>query len=199
MPWSVVEGRALRNPVRNCGHAPVVDPPAAELDELAGRDHRRVPDPGDQGPLPPSLHPQHAEPLSALWNVTRSTSPSVVALCAAEKVKPPPLPRSASIRPWRDPETGRSPAAVTDAACHDRRRNGAGAAEFPDLASKRSIGSLVSGCLEQLPEYGYQSFLDLPVLIIKSFEFLLRSGLGAPNTAQQHHAVDLPRNLRVWR
>jgi hypothetical protein len=41
----------------------VVHPRAADLDEFAGGDHRRVTDHGDQVPLPPGLDPQHAEPV----------------------------------------------------------------------------------------------------------------------------------------
>ena len=41
----------------------VIDPAAAELDELAGRDRGRVPDHGDQVPLPARLYPQHAEAI----------------------------------------------------------------------------------------------------------------------------------------
>src|SRR6267142_1243571 len=41
----------------------VVDPVAARLDELAGRDHRRVAEDGDQVALAARLDPQHAEPI----------------------------------------------------------------------------------------------------------------------------------------
>ena len=41
---------------------PIVDPPAACLDELAGTDRRSVADDGDQVALAARLHPQHAEP-----------------------------------------------------------------------------------------------------------------------------------------
>ena len=41
----------------------VVHPGATHLDELAGADHRRVADHGDQVSLAPGLDPQHAEPV----------------------------------------------------------------------------------------------------------------------------------------
>jgi hypothetical protein len=41
----------------------VVHPRAADLDELSSGNHRRVANDGDQVPLPPGLHPQHAEPV----------------------------------------------------------------------------------------------------------------------------------------
>jgi hypothetical protein len=40
---------------------PIVDPPPAGLDELAGADARRMADDGDRIPLAPRLHPQDAE------------------------------------------------------------------------------------------------------------------------------------------
>src|SRR5439155_5504365 len=41
----------------------VVDPGATRLDELAGRDHRRMTKDGDQVALAARLDPQHAEPV----------------------------------------------------------------------------------------------------------------------------------------
>jgi hypothetical protein len=41
----------------------VVFPRPARLDELAGRNHRRVAENGDQIALTPRLHPQYAEPV----------------------------------------------------------------------------------------------------------------------------------------
>ena len=60
-------GRSRRRCAQEVGaelHAvrPIVDPPAARLDELAGTDCRRMADDGDQVALAPRLHPQHAEP-----------------------------------------------------------------------------------------------------------------------------------------
>ena len=59
-------GRGRRRRAQEIGaelHAvrPVVDPPAARLDELAGADRRRMADDGDQIALAARLHPQHAE------------------------------------------------------------------------------------------------------------------------------------------
>jgi hypothetical protein len=42
---------------------PVIDPGAVRLDELAGRDHRRVTENGDQVALPAGFDAQHAEPV----------------------------------------------------------------------------------------------------------------------------------------
>ena len=64
MPSSVVGGLALRKDGAELqAVGPVVDPGAAHLDELAGADHRRVADHGDQVALAPGLDPQHAEPV----------------------------------------------------------------------------------------------------------------------------------------
>ena len=41
---------------------PIIDPPAARLDELAGTDRRGMADDGDQVALAARLHPQNAEP-----------------------------------------------------------------------------------------------------------------------------------------
>jgi hypothetical protein len=54
----------------------VVDPAATELDELASRDGRRMPNDGDQVPLTTCLTRRTQKPFSALWNVTRSTNPA---------------------------------------------------------------------------------------------------------------------------
>ncbi len=59
-------GRGRRRRAQEIGaelHAvrPVVDPPPARLDELAGADGRSVADDGDQIALTARLHPQHAE------------------------------------------------------------------------------------------------------------------------------------------
>jgi hypothetical protein len=40
---------------------PIVDPAAARLDELAGGNHRRMADEGDQITVASRFHPQHAE------------------------------------------------------------------------------------------------------------------------------------------
>jgi len=53
---SLEEGRSELDAV-----GAVVDPGSARLDELAGRDHRRVPDNGDQITLTSRLDAQHAE------------------------------------------------------------------------------------------------------------------------------------------
>jgi len=59
-----VEFRRLeeRSPELNTVSA-VVDPGAARLDELAGRDHRGMAKDGDQVALAARLDPQHAEPV----------------------------------------------------------------------------------------------------------------------------------------
>ena len=41
----------------------IVDPGSARLDELAGRDHRRVTEDSDQVALPASFDAKHAEPV----------------------------------------------------------------------------------------------------------------------------------------
>jgi len=53
----------------------VVLPRPARLDELAGGNHRRVAENGDQIALTPAFTRSTQNPFSSLWKVTRSTSP----------------------------------------------------------------------------------------------------------------------------
>ena len=61
MPSTVVGAVALRNEALNWSPCAVVDPGPARLDELAGRDHRRVADEGDEVALAAGFDTQNAE------------------------------------------------------------------------------------------------------------------------------------------
>ena len=54
----------------------VVDPGAARLDELAGRDHCGVADDRDQVALASGFDPQDAKTVLLVMEVTRSTRPA---------------------------------------------------------------------------------------------------------------------------
>ena len=58
---------------------PVVDPFPRGGDPLAGGDRRRMADDGDEITMCPALTRSTQKPLSALWNVTRSTVPASTA------------------------------------------------------------------------------------------------------------------------
>src|SRR5712672_2990795 len=77
IPSIVVGAAALRNEALNwtpCVRSLTQVP--ARLDELTGRDRRRVTKDGNQVALPRALTRSTQKPLSSLWQVTRSTRPA---------------------------------------------------------------------------------------------------------------------------
>ena len=83
IPSIIVGAVAFRNEGSELNAArAVVDPVPAGLDELAGRNHRRVAKDGYQIAMSTRLYPQYAELFSSLWNVTRSTRPTRTSVAA---------------------------------------------------------------------------------------------------------------------
>ena len=69
----------------------IVHPAAAHLDELAGADHRRMANHGDQVALSRALTRSTQNPVSGPWNVTRSTTPAKASVGAAWAIFATPL------------------------------------------------------------------------------------------------------------
>src|SRR5271168_2664988 len=69
IPSAVVGAVVLRNEARKLDAVrAIVDPGPARLNKLAGRDHRRVADYGDEIALAPGSDPQHAEAVLRVVN-----------------------------------------------------------------------------------------------------------------------------------